>query len=650
VTRVVLDLETCSVLDLTKSGPDAYAQHPSTRITVLAYAIDDAPVTVWTGRDEALLQVFAAAVRAGAVVVAHNFAFEYALYQHKLVPSGWPPVPLSQWSCTMARCYAAGLPGALEAAAPAAGLSIAKDSSARGLMLRMARPRGLNPVTDEPIWWDQTDPDKLKQLTDYCVRDVEVERELDRVVPELTAFERRVFEADFRLNRRGLRIDQALVAKMIGLTRAEHVRVNERLSQATDGFVTTGNQVARITEWLGTTQRVSLDQLTREVVTKVLTQPGLPDPARIVLEGRLDASRASTAKLQVMQAGVSSDGRLRNAFQYYGAARTGRWAGRRVQPQNFFRGTIKRVDQAIDLVESGCDAEGLDILFEDRPMGVIASCLRGTIQAAPGHVLISVDLAQIEARVVAWLAGQTDILGVFAAGEDVYTYTAAKIGSKSRHLGKVLVLACGFGMGAERFLLTALSSGLSMTLAEAKASVDAWRDASPHIVDYWYRAYETACSVVSMPPGRSLRVGRMLYRRTGHTLEVELPSGRALVYREPAMQVYPDTGRETLSYMGGRTAAGGGMWTRLWSWPGKLTENVVQAVARDVMAEALVRMDEKGIPIIATIHDELVAEVPEDQGQATLDWMLWAMRQRPAWAKDLPVGAAGWTGTRYKKG
>jgi DNA polymerase len=647
MARLILDVETASELELSRVGPAVYAEHPSTRITVLCFAIDDGPV--WTVLIAAPPYAFVKAVRAGATVVAHNFGFEYAIYHAKLVPLGWPEIPLSQWSCTMARCYAAGLPGALEVAAPAAGLDIAKDSSARSLMLRMARPRSFNPVNGEPEWWDRTDPDKRARLAEYCAQDVEVERALDKVVPELTPFERRVFEADFRLNQRGLRIDQALVAKMIALTRTEHDRVNERLSQVTDEYVTSGNQVARMTEWLGT-QGTYMAGLTREHVVNMLAMDYLPDPVRIVLEGRLDISRASTAKLIAMRAGTSSDGRLRNAFQYYGASRTGRWAGRRVQPQNFFRGTIKDVAGAIDLIEHGCDAEDLDLLFEDRPMGVLASCLRGTIQAAPGHVLAAVDLAQIEARVVAWLADQKDILKVFAAGEDVYTYTANRIGSSSRQLGKVLVLACGFGMGVDKFRQTALAYGIELERHEAEAAVAGWREANANIVSYWWRSYETACAAVQSPPGMSLSYGKVTYRRIKDTLEAVLPSGRALVYREPKIERNPDHRHNELTYMGGRTAAGGGMWVRLRTWPGKLTENIVQAVARDVMADALVAMDGRGVPLVATIHDELVAEVPEPKGYTTLAWMLWAMRRRPSWAADLPVGAAGWVGSRYKKG
>jgi DNA polymerase len=642
--RVVLDLETCSVLDLTRVGAHAYAEHSSTRITVLCYAIGFGPVQTWTGGPPP--DDFVAAVKGDCVVVSHNYSFELWMYLFKLVPEGWPKIKLSQWSCTMARALAAGYPASLELVSRVAHLPEQKDASARGLMLRFARPRRLDP-DGNPVWWHETDPVRFRDLCAYCAQDVETERVLDRRVPELSRAEHEVFLADHDLNARGLRIDPALVARMQELSQQEKLRINQHLRICTNGRVTSGNQVAKITELLAS-EGITVPTLRRDDVAELLRDPNVSGVARQVLQARLDVSRASTAKLTAMQAGVSRDGRLRGTVQYYGANRTGRWAGRRVQPQNFFRGTIRDVPSAVHLIESGCTAEDLDLLCEDSPMGVLASCLRATIEAAPGNVLVAADLAQIEARVLAWLADQDDALALFAQGEDIYTYTARAIGSNSRQLGKVLVLACGFGMGPVRFRETALGYGLDLTGTEAEDAVAGFRRVNQKIVTYWWESHRVASRVTTGRVGTTERFGKVTYRRADDALLAFLPSGRPLVYREAAMVKHPDHGHPELTYMGGRT--GGGAWVRLRTWPGKLTENLVQAIARDVIASAMVRMHKKGVPLVGTVHDELIAEVERPRGPQVLAWMLWAMKQPVPWARTLPVAAAGFVGERYRKG
>lgn len=638
MSRVVLDLETASTVDLTVVGAHVYAEHPDTRITVLCYAIDDAPTRSWTGGEPP--DDFVAAIRAGAVVVAHNYLFEFDVHHAKLVPLGWPPIPLGQWSCTMARALVAGYPAGLEAAARAAKLTIQKDASARDLMLRMARPRKLDPLT----WWHETDAPRFARLCAYCAQDVAAERALDKALPELSPRERAIFDADHRLNQRGLRVDHALVARMRALAEHERKRINGRLTRLTNGQVTAGTQVARIGAWLQD-QNVSAPSLAREKVEGMLLTEHHAEHVRAVLQARLDVSRSSTAKLTTIQAAASRDDRMRGCFQYYGANRTGRWAGRRFQPQNLPRGTIKDVGAAVELIERGATPEDLDLLFEDSTMGVLASCLRATIEAPPGHTLVAVDLSQIEARVLAWLADQRDVLEVFARGEDVYSYTARRLGSPSRQLGKVLVLACGFGMGPARFRLTAAAYGLDLTDAQAEDAVTGWRDLNRQIVNYWWEAHKVAMRVTRGRDGTLERWGRVTFIRRRGALLARLPSGRHLVYRDPRVIPNPDHGHLEMTYMG----IDKGAWMRLRTWPGKLTENLVQAIARDVLADAMVTMDRGAAPLIATVHDELVAETPTPKAPAALAWMLAVMRRPVPWAPGLPVDAAGFVGQRYRK-
>jgi DNA polymerase len=295
------------------------------------------------------------------------------------------------------------------------------------------------------------------------------------------------------------------------------------------------------------------------------------------------------------------------------------------------------------MIEAGAGPGDLDLLFEDSALGVVASCLRSTIIAKAGCMLPIADFSQIEARVLAWLAGQRDALDVFARGEDIYTATAKAIGSPSRQLGKVLVLACGFGMGPDRFMQTALSYGIVLDVVEAINAVMSWRAVNHHIVTFWWEAHRALMRVMRAGPGAQEQVGFCTIIHKQGMILVELPSGRHLVYRHPRIETN-DQGWGEFTYLGSL----GGNWTRLRAWPGKLVENITQAVARDVMVEAMIRLT--GVPLIATIHDELIAETPEDAADATLDRMLGAMRVPPPWALSLPVNAAGFVVRRYQKG
>ena len=641
--RLVLDLETSSTADLRKTGAHAYAQHPDTRVTVLCYAIDDRPVETWIPGVSGLAPPwdFSLAVNAGATIVAHNYLFEHAIYFNQLVPAGWPPIQLSQWSCTMARALVAGYPASLDLAGTALGLLQQKDRTAHGLMLRFARPRSLNPTT----WWHETDPERFQQLCDYCAQDVRTERELDKRVPELSPRERQAFELDHQINMRGLGIDRMLVNELALVADDARDKLTQDIVRLTNGLVRSLNQVAQLRLWL-ISQGKYMEDLKRATVQAALADTTLTGPPRTALQARLDASRSSTAKLTAIASACSHDGRVRGAFQYYGASRTGRWAGRRVQPQNLFRGSIKDVPAALRVIRAGAPPEDLDLLFEDSALGVVASCLRSTIVAGPLGRLVIADFSQIEARVLAWLAGQDDALDVFRRGEDIYVKTAAAIGSSSRTLGKVLVLACGFAMGHERFRQTALTYGLVLTEAEAAAAVDAWRDLNFRIVLLWWDTHRALLQVTQAGPGAAMKCGYVTFIHRPGAILARLPSGRHLVYRDPKIETiqrneksYPE-----FTYMG---SLGGG-WTRLRSWPGKMVENLTQATARDVMVEAMLGL--KDLPLIATVHDELIAEIDEDDAELVRDRMLKTMRRTPAWASGLPVDAAGFIVRRYQKG
>jgi len=574
--RLVLDLETTSTADLRKTGSHAYAEHPDTRVTVLCFAIDAGPVETWLNGPPPKL--FVDAVRAGATVVAHNFQFEFNIYFNKLVPQGWPVIPLSQWSCTMARALVAGYPASLDLVGRALGLTQQKDHASRDLMLRFARPRSLSPTI---TWWHETDPVRFKALQDYCAQDVLAERELDRRVPELSPRERQVFEADHRINQKGIGVDHHLVAELAALMDTAHTRLTRDIVRLTNGQVRSLGQVVKLKEWLAF-QGVDTPDLRRGTVQTLLADQTLSRPARIALQARLDASRSSTAKLTAIASARSHDGRLRGTFQYYGAARTGRWAGRRLQPQNLFRGSIKDVPAALRAIRAGATPEDLEMLFEDSALGVVASCLRSTIMAGPLQRLAIADFSQIEARVLAWLAGQRDALDVFHQGKDIYIETANRLGSDNRALGKVCVLALGYGMGHEKFQATALTYGVVLNEYEAITAVAAWRQLNNRIVNLWWESHKALMRVLRAGTGAVEQIGYITFSYRPGALLARLPSGRHLVYRHPKIEVN-EKGYDEFTYMG---SLGGG-WVRLRAWPGKTC----------IAAGTLVLTDQGWVPI-----------------------------------------------------
>jgi DNA polymerase len=538
----------------------------------------------------------------------------------------------------MARALVAGYPASLELAGRAVGLTAQKDAGARDLMLRFARPRSLNPL----VWWDQSDPVRFQALIDYCRKDVLAERELDRRVPELSPRERLVFEMDHAINQAGIGIDHHLVYDLAALADAARGHLTRDIVRLTQGKVRSLNQVAQLKAWLQA-QGTDVPDLRRATVQTFLADSALTGPPRVALQARLDASRSSTAKLTAIAAARSHDGRVRGTFQYYGASRTGRWAGRRLQPQNMFRGTIRDVPAALRVIRSGAAPEDLDLLFEDSALGVIASCLRSTIVAGPLRRLVIADFSQIEARVLAWLAGQQDALDTFIRGEDIYVATAARMGSDSRALGKICVLALGFAMGHLKFQATAQTYGVILSEDDARDAVAAWRSLNSRIVDLWWDSHRALMRVLWRGPGAEEQVGFCTFIHRPRALLIRLPSGRHLVYRHPRIEKN-DHGYDEFTYMGSL----GGNWVRLRAWAGRTVENITQAVARDVMVEAMLGL--RDLPLIATIHDELIAETPEADADRVLGRMLAAMRVTPAWAAGMPVDAAGFVVRRYQKG
>ena len=636
--RLVLDLETCSPLNLRSCGAHAYFEHPDTDVICAAWALDHQPVYVWQPGDPP--PVFDMPF----TLVAHNYLFEQNAWNLVLTPRyGWQALTgKERWSCTMARALSLALPAGLDALSDALELRMRKDRSAHDLMMRMSRPRAVD-NQGRLIWWHKTDFDKLKTLIDYCMNDVEVERIVDQTIPELTPTEREIFVIDGKINQRGIMVDAPLVTRMAALAVSRTRDLDKDMARITQGEVHSTGQVTILAKWLRN-QGCYVEDVAKATVRDALSVAAPGTVTYEALATRAEAARSSTKKLHAMTLGMSDDGRLRGLFQYGGAGRTMRWAGRRVQPQNFLRPVLKPKDVLLAIKLCKLDstlATDLDMLFPDTALGVIASCLRSCFVAGPGHRFAIADFAQIEARVLAWLAGQQDLLEVFKRGEDVYTYAAAQQGSTDRQFGKVLVLALGYGMGAARFVETAVTYGVVLAPDAAYDAVQAWRSLNRQIVSLW-RGVDDAARTIALGYADPITVGHLTLARSKLAMRLTLPSGRDLIYHRIGLD------DETNSVVFWGVDPYTKRWSEQRTYGAKLVENATQAMARDIMAHAMILIDPE-YPLVATIHDELIAEVPEDVARRALTDMLNVMTIPPTWATGLPLDAEGRVTERYTK-
>lgn len=654
MTELHIDFETRSAVDLKVVGLDNYARHPSTEVVCLGWAVNDEPVELDPGVGPELFYTVADLVNDGVATLAHNAAFELAIWNHILAARyGWPALKPEQCVCTMAMAYAQGLPGSLENAAAAVGIEEQKDQVGHRIMLQLSKPRSINP-DGSIVWWE--DPEKLARLYEYCKQDVRVERELAKRLMRLSPAEMKVWQLDYQINQRGIYVDQQSAKAALEVVAGEQQRLASEIRSVTDGFCGVPTEHARLAEWIRS-RGVDTPGVAKADVVSLLAEDSIPDDVRSALEIRQEYAKSSTAKLKPMVEAASADGRLRGMFQYHGAS-TGRWAGRRVQLHNLPR---PKIDQPAieDVFEHLDDRDYIDFMY-GSPMSVMSDCLRGMLCAPPGKLLVAGDFANIEGRVLAWLAGEEWKLQAFrdfdaGVGPDLYLVAAARIfrcdvkdAKPHRQVGKVAELALGYGGGIGAFQTMARGYGVDVGDARADEIKNAWRAAHPATVKFWYALERAAINAV-LTPGTAFEVGpRVTFKRAGSFLWCRLPSGRVLCYP------YPQIGKgkfdnDCVTYMAVNSVTN--KWERTDTYGGKLAENVTQAVARDCLSEAMLRLDADGFPIVAHVHDEIVAEMHADHRFIThgLDNFLDNMKLVPAWAKGLPIAVEGWVGRRYRK-
>jgi DNA polymerase len=731
------DLETYCEVPI-KDGTHRYAA--SAQIMLWAYALDDGPVKVWDilGQEVSYVEpligervyaathtmpddLFQAIVDEAVLICFHNAGFDRTILRHAgSAVERAAAARVSRWRCTMAQALAHSLPGALEKLCEVLNIDLDKRKLKEGkqLVQLFCKPRPKN--MKERRATRATQPEEWRRFVEYAGHDIEAMRACHAKLPQWNykGRELELFHLDAKINERGIAIDMALVDAAIDAAERSKATLAEQTVELTDGAVASTNQRDALLAHLLAEHGVDLPDMQASTLERRIQDPDLPVPVRELLGIRLQASRASTSKYAALRKGTSDDCRVRGTAQFCGAGRTGRWAHRLFQPGNLPRPDISAIaewhglevktskylllrsapgvteDHIHQFVTTGIDAmkTGCEDLLYANVMALAATAVRGSIVAPKGKKLVVSDLANIEGRVAAWLAGEDWKLRAFQAydagtGPDLYKLAYSKsfnvtpesVNKPQRQIGKVMELMLQYAGGVGAYLTGALTYGIDLEeMAEdaylmlpADLRVEAegflqwsrdqkrptygltdkafvvcdsfkrgWRNGHPAITSYWPELEDAIREAVTNP-GVTLTCRKLKVRRDGAWLRIGLPSGRALCY--PSPEVGP-TGE--ITYMGVNQYSR--QWSRLKSYGGKFFENICQAVARDVLAWNMPAIDAADYEIVLTVHDEVLTETP-DSREFNPDHLGSLLAAVPPWAVGMPLAAGGFEDYRYRK-
>lgn len=667
-----IDIETYSDVDISKAGLYKYAQSPAFEVLLFAYSLDGGPVRVVSFPEgEAIpIAIQELLFDPDCIKHAYNAAFEWYCLSRcfgltdsntKFTPQQW----LSQWRCTMLHGLYCGYTAGLDATGKALGLPQDKQKLAAGKALIKyfcvpCAPTKTNGGRTRNL--PHHDREKWKLFKAYNGQDVVTEMEIGRrlsnfPVPDTVQAQ---WVTDQIINLRGVAIDREMVEGALDLdaaVRQDYLQMATRLSGLDNP-----NSVAQLSKWIQEKTGEEVSDLRKTTVSDLLGKDLPSDAARRMLEIRQELGKTSNKKYNALETAVCADGRVRGLLQFYGANRTGRWAGRIVQPQNLPRTYIdgSLLPLARELVKNR-QRDALQIVFGSVP-DTLSQLIRTAFTASRGRTLVDADFSAIEARVIAWLAGEEWVLEVFRTHGKIYEATASQMFNvpldrikkgnpeySYRQKGKVATLALGYQGGTGSLVsMGALRNGL--TEDELPDIVDRWRRANPAIVRFWYTLDAAAREAVNTGRRIELWDGRLIFARECEPsndldfLTIRLPNGRKLYYADPHMGVNR-FGQPSLGYWGMNQKTK--KWERLETYGGKLAENITQAVARDCLAEAIERLEAAGYPVVFHIHDEVVIDA--GPGKDSLDDVIRIMSQVPTWAEGLPLNADGWTNDFFKK-
>ena len=658
-----IDLETFSSVPINKAGAWRYIDSPDFEILLFAYSVDGGQVQCvdMASGEQPPPWLISALFDPDYIKHAYNAAFEFGCLS-KVYGQQIP----AQWRDTMLHGLYCGYTAGLGITGAALGLPEDKRKLATGKALIryfcvLCKPSKANGGRTRNYYYH--DPDKCSLFKDYNLQDVVTEMEIERRlsnVPVPDAVQKQ-WETDLRINQRGVAVDMQLVEGALNIAQTVHDRFVAE-AQSISGL-SNPNSVAQLTAWLNEQDNgIGVDNLRKDTVNTLLSREGNSASVARMLEIRQELGKTSTKKYNALEMCVCSDGRVRGLLQFYGANRTGRWAGRLVQVQNLPRTYISLLDPARNLVKQR-SADGLGMIFGSVP-DTLSQLIRTAFIATPGNVLIDADFSAIEARVISWLAGEEWRLDVFRTHGKIYEASASQMfgvplerikkGNPEyslRQRGKVAELALGYqgGVPAMRQMDTGKLLA-DLPDEEIKDIVDKWRNTNPKIRNLWYSFNDAAIRVIQN--GGSLRVRCCTFTREcdcirGTTcMTILLPSGRKLYYVEPSVRENR-WGGPSITYMGVNDK---NKWGRIETYGGKLVENVVQAIARDCLAQAIEHLEAAGLPVVFHIHDEVVIDTAAfDTNDAMLDKVVKIMSTPIPWAEGLPLGADGWVGAFFKK-
>lgn len=662
--ETLIDIETYCEADIKKCGLYRYTSDPSFEILLIAWATDEGSgfgetklVDLASGEPfpQELLDDFK---DSNVTLIAHNAAFErvsFSRYLQQHYPGQYlkPGTFLSpdKWICTMVMAASLTLPMALKDVGEVLRTTEQKDEEGKQLIKLFSmpcRPTKKNGGRTRNL--PHHLPEEWAKFKYYCIQDVNTEVDIYKRLKRFPMPDREWhhYRVNERINDRGVKIDTELVQQAITCDLLLSDAMSKKAYELTG--LENPNSVSQLKTWLDE-RGISMDTLGKKNVTEMigeLDKNGIDEEAMDMLKLRLQMAKSSVKKYQAAERCVCPDGRARGLFQFYGASRTGRYAGRNIQLQNLPQNHISTLDQARELVKMGC-FDMLESIYGNTP-DVLSQLIRTMLIPKDGCEFIVADFSAIEARVLAWEAGEQWVLDAFQNGEDLYCATASQmfhvpvvkhgINGDLRQKGKIATLACGYG-GSSGALISMGALQMGLHEEELPEIIDSWREANPKIVQYWWDVEKAAMK--TFKTGERQDIGRISFVFYSGTLWMVLPSGRKLAYLKPREQ--PNRfGRMSLTYEG---VEQNHKWARQETYSGRLVENATQAIARDILAEAMARIEAKGLDIVAHVHDEVIIEAPKDK--YTVDEICQLMAANPDWCDGLPLAAAGYKGNYYFK-
>lgn len=653
-----VDIETYSSVDIKKSGLYKYVQSPDFEILLFAYSLDGAPVQIvdLANGERIPAEIVTMLFWEDCINHAYNAAFEwYCLSKYfGVAANGW----LSQWRCTMLHGLYCGFPAGLDSIGAALELAHDKKKLGTGKALisyfcKPCKPTAANGHRTRNL--PSHAPEKWELFKEYCKQDVVTEMSVENTLAAFPVPDdiQKQWELDMRINSRGVRLDRSLVA---GAIRCSEEVTAELLSEAVSiTGLENPKSVAQLKKWLEAETDTEIKSLNKTDVENMLGSSIPQKNVRRVLQLRQELSRASVKKYAAMENAVCADGRARGLIQFYGANRTGRWAGRLIQVQNLPRTYIDSLDLAREYAKRG-DTFMLKLTYGSVP-DTLSQLIRTAFIPSEGCKLVVADFSAIEARVIAWLAGESWRQEVFAKGGDIYCASASQmfkvpvekhgVNGHLRQKGKIAELALGY-QGSTAALISMGALDMGLTEEELPEIVSAWRAANPRIKDLWYSIEQAAVDTVASFRTNAVRGLIFSYEHDplGYLefMTVALPSGRKLYYPFPII-AENNFGKPAVHYMG--QDGNSKKWGRLSTYGGKLTENIVQAIARDCLAVTLERLDNAGYKTVMHIHDEAVIDCPAEE--ANLEAVCEIMSRPIPWAQGLLLNADGFISDYYKK-